>query len=253
MAKSNTTLSTETKAKEGDSLKTVMALIDKTVKGAKSVVQSVAEFEKLLHDCTSQCLDHCFTFGDIRPADRLLKELHELKDRNMTMIAGEVMHWFKINSNIRWDKNGKCSLLKKGDKDWKEFTSEDVSAAHAEPFNETASAKRARGMSDAAHKRGLQDVTFDVFKGRVEGLTRWFKGVGVANKDGEVTNKFKSERDRQRISDGLTVLNAAMDAFVAGKLKPGSEAEEAPSAVNAAKRTRKAKEAPEADAERVAA
>jgi hypothetical protein len=157
----------------------VIALIEKALKGARSMVQSIEQLEPHIAAAELACLTHAEAHGDAMPADRLVKGLIACNHPATTALSQEVVGWFRTFSPVRWDMKGKVSVLKEGQEGYKPFEAE---KAEATPFNETPAAKRARAASARAHKAAMKDADLKMMISRAQGVIAWFNNI-VEGKD----------------------------------------------------------------------
>lgn len=232
---------------------TCTAMIERSFKAVSTLNQSAERTAEILRETCYHTFCHAMQFGDIRLADRLVKELP--KGVLSSIWRNEMVAWFRKNSPIRWDAEGKCHLLKEDEPGYTPF---DAETAEAKAFDETDEAVRGREKMAAAHKRAMNPVTWDDFKGRVYGLRSFLKAAQEPNKNGDVRGVKKA--DLPKMQDACTVIEAAFDAFSAGKLKAGeakeklSETEtETPEALKAAGTKTRKRSAPVQEGEEKAA
>jgi len=188
MAKANTVRKNKTTTlapseKSGKTPSIAMKLVDKLLLSAKTMLQSVTQFEVELQSAALKCLEHAETHGDVMPMDRLVKGLREMNHPVTTRFSDEIIAWVRGVSPIRWYAKGNPRQMKEGEDGYKPYAVQD---GEETPFNETAMAKRARAAADAAHKRGLEPITGQDVLNRIQGVIKFVQSANQANRNGEV-------------------------------------------------------------------
>lgn len=129
-----------------------------------------AEFASTLHLAAVQCILHAETHRDCTLADKLVKTVRETTPG---YVWQGLVTWFKRNSPIAWDAEGKPYLLKEGEPGYKPF---DVQNADAHPAGEQ---KEVKGRTD----RPIQPMSVALLKSYIKGLN---KRIENAEKEGGV-------------------------------------------------------------------
>lgn len=208
MAKENTAIVSAKPVTEKDrnaATKTVMAGVEKFLVGYRATMQSVQLVEKQAGEQAVVCLKHAHDYGDVMPADRLVKGIMENPHPLSKAMHLELVSWFRANSPIRWDAKQKPRQAKEGEEGFKPYNEE---SAQETPFYETAQAKRSRVAADAAKKKSLEPATFKDFLNRAKGLTRWFETLNEADKNGDVRGIKSGEA--AKIKRGIKAINEAL-------------------------------------------
>lgn len=165
----------------------VLAMVEKALKAAKTMVQSVQQFEPELNKAAVACVEHFGKCGDTGPADRLYQGLRACGHPVTTTAAAELRVWFKENSPIQWD--GKNKVFKNKDESKGRVTVNE-GVAEAKGYFETPQALRARSASERAHAQNLKPVTAKMMINRIIGA-----GAGFYN-------NIKAGKDMRPIADG---------------------------------------------------
>lgn len=210
MAKSSALVKTpgvgdNSEASKNTASKTVMLGVEKFLTGVKATMQSVLLLEKQASEQAVICLQHANDYGDVMPADRLVKGLAEHPHPLTKAMGMELVAWFRANSPIRWDSKAKPRQAKETEEGYKPYNEE---SAKETPFFETAQAKRSRTAADAARKKALEPATFKDFLNRAKGLTRWFETLNEADKNGDVRGIKNGEA--AKIKRGIKAINEAL-------------------------------------------
>lgn len=126
------------------------------------------KFADAVHITGVQCILHAQKHGDATLADELVKTV---RSSTPGYVWQGLVLWFRANSPITWDAEGKVSLLKEGDKGYKPF---DPAKADAEP---AAKAKEVTARTD----RPIEPMSIAFIKGRIKSMVQQ---VEKAGKDG---------------------------------------------------------------------
>jgi hypothetical protein len=165
----------------------VLQMVDRALKAAKSMVQSVQQFEPELNKAAVACVQHFAKCGDMGPADRLYQGLRACGHPVTTTAAAELRVWFKENSPIQWDSKNKV-FKNKDEAKGRITTNEQVEEAKG--YFETPQALRARSAAERAHGQNLKPVTAKMMINRIIGAGAGF----YAN--------IKAGKDQRPIADG---------------------------------------------------
>ena len=156
------------------SSKGILSVIEKTLTGIKSLLQSVQMAEQEIAKAAMLALKHAHDHGDVMPMHRLVIGLREFNHPVSTRLSQEVISWVVANSPIRWDAKGKVSQLREGEPGYKPYNEEQ---AEETPFYGTATALRARQAADQAHARELKPADASMFRARVYGIGKWLDNI----------------------------------------------------------------------------
>jgi hypothetical protein len=207
--KSSTVLSSENattmvvpELKDNKKNASVIAAIEKALKGARNLVQTAQQLEPLITDASNKCLIHCQEHGDAMPADRLVKGLMACGHPTTSSLAREVIAWFSGNSPIRWDSKKNVRVLKEGEDGYKPF---DIAKAEEAGPHETPAAKRARDVAAAAHRNSLAAADMGMLVKRTSGVITFLNNMITGKderpiKDGELP---KMKKLATRLNDVL--------------------------------------------------
>lgn len=165
----------------------VLAAIERALKAAKTFVQSAVLLEPELNKAAVLCVEHFGKHGDTGPADRLIKGLLACNHPTTTAMVNELKVWFRLNSPIQWDRQGKV-FKNKDESKGRIDTNEEPSKADA--FYETPQAKRARDAMARAQKAALKDFTAKMLVNNIIGASL-----------GRV-KAMESGKDQRKIAEG---------------------------------------------------
>lgn len=190
-------LSTEDKkALRAESSKGILVLVEKTLTGVKSLLQSVQLAEGEISKTALECLKHAHDHGDVMPMHQLVMGLRGFNHPVSTRLSQEVISWVVANSPVRWDSKGKPSQLKEGEPGYKPYTED---KAEETPFFETPVALRARKAADTAHERTLKPFDAQMMRNLVFGIGKRIDNIldgtderGI--KEGQKTKLLKARK-----------------------------------------------------------
>lgn len=117
------------------------------------------EFAQLIHETAVQTLLHAKEHGDATLADELVKSV---KENLPGYVWQGLVKWYRTNSPIFWDAEGKVRLLKPEEKGYKAF---DPETAEAKP---AASDSAVKNRTD----KPIEPFSIKLVKSRVFGMVK---------------------------------------------------------------------------------
>lgn len=156
-------------------------LIDKALLSVGNIVQALTEAEPNVAAAAMASMIHALKHGDTTPADRLVKGILAKNHPAARAVAFELVAWFRGCSPLRWETSApyKCYLNTDPEKGPVDF---DEAKASEAAYYETAQAKKARAVGEAAHKKSLADADMKMMMNRAAGLITFFNNI-VTGKD----------------------------------------------------------------------
>jgi hypothetical protein len=194
----------------------VLQMVDRALKAAKSMVQSVQQFEPELNKAAVACVQHFAKCGDMGPADRLYQGLRACGHPVTTTAAAELRVWFKENSPIQWDSKNKV-FKNKDEAKGRVTTNEQVEEAKG--YFETPQALRARSASERAHAANLKPVTAKMLVNRIIGSSVGFINNITAGKDQRTLAEGEAAKIKRINKAVMTALNEVASEEAAEALK----------------------------------
>lgn len=176
----------------------VLKLVDKALRGAKSMVQSIRESAKIFDEAAKACAEHAKQHGDVMPAHRLVMGLRELNHGATDTLSNELVAWFRSHSQIDWD--AKKQPYQNEKKTYEE------SYETTESFEDMDTVKRARAAANRAGNATLAAADTKMLLGRIYGIRNWYKRL-AEGKDA----RSLSETDAKTM---LRIINAVEEAAV---------------------------------------
>lgn len=160
--------------------KTMFSAVDSALKQVRVWLQTTEKLETLLNETALKCLKHAQEFGDVMPADRFLKGLREMKHRDATRLAGEIMVYLVALSPIRWNKDGQPRQAKESDKDYRPY---DIETAEKTPFYQMQQIEESRKAAEKAANRVLSGMTAESVMNGLRGLVKRIEQVRTGEPD----------------------------------------------------------------------
>jgi len=180
----------------------VLKLVDKALRGAATIVQSMRESAKDFDAAAKACAEHAKLHGYVMPAHRLVMGLREYNHGATDTLSNELVAWFRAHSSIRWDAKKAPYQVKEGEPGYKPY---EADYAETESFEDMDQVKRARQAAGAASANTLREADAKALLGRIYGLRSWFKRI----EEGKDQRTVLKDGERAAM---VRILNAVEEA-----------------------------------------